>query len=736
MERTVSLVSFNLFGGMCIQSQQSAYQLPFCDFICTQEDDSKHSFLLPFKQECGTGSEKVAVYSLSQVPIHCITTESTIPNVPNRHAVLVRYDTFLIANVHLEGGRFSDKLLLTLGQPLLSYKLSLLIQVLAYEPHVILGDFNSVFCADPTRVEEWMQQQFQYFQSIYKRPLTEIELQLIRDWNQSPYQLLTDRGYSYAVPSNENMHSTNGRGKTIIDGMWFKNVILSECKIISSMEPSDRYNELKCISDHNPIFAKFRVQVSEEFKTNWNKPWVNRIPNKLHFIRQLIAYLENLLPLIQDLETEVTEQFIQLVPQDRIKDEFYDLDTKLFVDQQWERIEYQMIDIESQWNAFVMSIDNDLYKPIVWPTKENVILSLLEYSIVQFQNSILQRIDSYKEDISYFFQNSKRILNEFSFKKTQDIPPLGILPRLGSSLCHQTTYHLDELEQERFNLRPVVQAFHATDMKSLIAIVESGQMICGQGGKFGPGIYFCPRPTDCIIKSLQPPEVLLDVDLYLGKTHVLFGNELFGNRDAYDSIIYTKQRDNTPPPLFTGYEFMVFRTQQVTIKGIYLLSNTKLEKGRLLRRFNIRNSSSNMNELRYQSFDQMNRMVKGGWNFISIPFEFEARERQQLNLVHVYLNSVHEIGLIEPPNEIKEILLHYEHFETPIVKEDLEKIVSSRYESILKSSLGDFSHDKIIDRSYFCPIPHCRFPFHHHLEDPKTTLNLMGKKKRRSKHKK
>jgi hypothetical protein len=189
-----------------------------------------------------------------------------------------------------------------LKQSLLDYKLSLLERVLEKEPHIILGDFNSIYSSEPERLELWMAGQFQYFESIYKRELMEEELQLIRDWNTKPYDLLKEKGYTYAKPTNEERHVTNGRGSTIIDCIWYKGVQCKETFILPSMEPSDNYGLNQCISDHNPIFAQF------EFDKAKNPPKLYK-SKKISTINEIIISLELKLDEMKQLEHDMKEKF-------------------------------------------------------------------------------------------------------------------------------------------------------------------------------------------------------------------------------------------------------------------------------------------------------------------------------------------------------------------------------------------------------------------------------------------
>jgi hypothetical protein len=147
----------------------------------------------------------------------------------------------------------------SLFDKILEYKLTLLQQIIEGRPHIIMGDFNSVYSLDPTRNEEFIQQQFSYFENIVKNEqLTEQDKLSIRRWNQACYELLIEEGYSYASPSNEHSLYTEGRGKTIVDTIWYTGLQLETCMIIPIIDKDDSFDENQnCISDHNPIYALF-----------------------------------------------------------------------------------------------------------------------------------------------------------------------------------------------------------------------------------------------------------------------------------------------------------------------------------------------------------------------------------------------------------------------------------------------------------------------------------------------
>ncbi len=161
------------------------------------------------------------------------------------------------------------------------------------------------------------------------------------------------------------------------------------------------------------------------------------------------------------------------------------------------------------------------------------------------------------------------------------------------------------------------QAFHATSLTNVPLILENGFQ-CGQIGTQGAGIYFCPRPIDCIKKVVQPyigkqtlaryendpPIILFDVDLYMGNPYVITSNSEetrpIDEMDVYDSVIFLRD---------TGVEFIVYRPLQVEIRNIYRIDWTILEE------FTIQRLQEQTLRLsREQSFQYMNQFLDQRFN--------------------------------------------------------------------------------------------------------------------------
>jgi len=101
--------------------------------------------------------------------------------------------------------------------------------------------------------------QFKWFSTLYNRNLNETEKQYIMEWNMKPFELLLSSGYEYAVPSNQLQEITNGRGKTIIDCIFYnpKRVRPMSVHIVSIINEDTNFQTGNCISDHNPVIATF-----------------------------------------------------------------------------------------------------------------------------------------------------------------------------------------------------------------------------------------------------------------------------------------------------------------------------------------------------------------------------------------------------------------------------------------------------------------------------------------------
>jgi hypothetical protein len=265
---SLKVLTFNIFGKDCKQFEQ--FNIPpthIPDIIFTQESvphrlkGKIHG--LPSKVASGYGKEIVGLYSTNKPKIiKKLTTHGSKLNVVDRHGLIVDMNGIKIANLHLEGGRYSDQLIFKNFNGILKYKLSLLHDIINEKPDVILGDFNSVYSSNIKQHKRFLKGQFDYFSKFVKKDkLTSVEKEKIYKLNNAPYELLVKNGYVYAKPDNESTTITNGRGNSIIDTIWYKpeKVDVKGTHIINIMSPKDKFSEYKCISDHNPLFCEITL---------------------------------------------------------------------------------------------------------------------------------------------------------------------------------------------------------------------------------------------------------------------------------------------------------------------------------------------------------------------------------------------------------------------------------------------------------------------------------------------
>ena len=216
----------------------------------------------------------------------CIKTETSLDGAQSRNAVIINYQGIKIANLHLEGGGNVDKVLTdTNFQDYLKYKKELLELVIAEDPDIILGDFNSVHAEGVADLQgQFIKDQEKY----YKKELT---ISNINNWN-SLDQIIDlkningTRKYKYvdpfdnnlsgiaAIPSvlatdnakatyyTNNQHITNYKGKSVIDLIWYKTGDIiqkaTSCNIIN-LQKDKQFDKNNCISDHNPVLASFEI---------------------------------------------------------------------------------------------------------------------------------------------------------------------------------------------------------------------------------------------------------------------------------------------------------------------------------------------------------------------------------------------------------------------------------------------------------------------------------------------
>jgi exonuclease III len=253
------LMTFNVFQHLCKAKTAAEYiNRSNVDIVCTQEDTdgSKLNDYTEVKS-CGGSAETERVYMKNNIATNaeCILVQGT----QEQSAVLFTVQGVKIANVHLEGGRSTDDNLFTNTAALQAKKLELLEKVLEKQPHIIVGDFNSVYHSDDRKKQKVMEEQYKYFSEVVlKRALNDNDKVIINDWNNAPYDLLLKGGYTYATPGNEDQITSRN---TIVDTIWYKEdkdlFELKDTKIDTIMKTGDTYDTpAECVySDHNPVLT-------------------------------------------------------------------------------------------------------------------------------------------------------------------------------------------------------------------------------------------------------------------------------------------------------------------------------------------------------------------------------------------------------------------------------------------------------------------------------------------------
>jgi exonuclease III len=290
----ISILSFNIYNQyenketLLIEKLQNNNIFKLPDIILTQEhnkyflDTSKSIYkeYFSFGSEC----EKVGLFILncdntnsnndttlkilSRIETNNHDTYITLNDIlcpMCRYAFIVKYKGITIGNLHLEGGRYSDKQLPYSKHKLLLFKLKLLVELINSRPDIICGDFNSIHL-DKHKSFTYKQihmlfNQIQYMSTnIYNRKLSRKEIELIIMMNYLPYKLLKDAGYVYAKPNNYDNCITSSRGQSIVDTIWYlpNKVKCENSNIINCGEVDSKYL-FGGLSDHNPIYANFTV---------------------------------------------------------------------------------------------------------------------------------------------------------------------------------------------------------------------------------------------------------------------------------------------------------------------------------------------------------------------------------------------------------------------------------------------------------------------------------------------
>lgn len=281
--KILSLMTFNIYSKNC--NRFNEFKIPQdlnIDYLLTQETnnaaDNETTFNdYPNAVFSGKGSEQVAIYTKEKISDDLVTTINIEPEqilqgpVTRNGIIITTQNGIKIANLHLEGGRYVDKQLFQNFNKIFAHKMKLLTEIIKNDPDIIAGDFNSVYHTE--NLKKYMDGQFVHFEKIKnentpegetQKTLTDEEKGMISKWNVVPFTILKKK-YTYAKPTNQDLY-TNGRGRSIIDCIWYKKdkLTLNSCNIIGLLTPNDVYDNREatsknCISDHNPVVATFTI---------------------------------------------------------------------------------------------------------------------------------------------------------------------------------------------------------------------------------------------------------------------------------------------------------------------------------------------------------------------------------------------------------------------------------------------------------------------------------------------
>lgn len=229
------------------------------DIILTQEDKNKsnnmfNNYILVVKNGLSHCSETVGLYCSNNIiknNINNILLLHTTPKclgMTRRNFIIFNINKFdkniKIANIHLEGGKYIDGVLLKSNfNDYLNYKMEILKYLIEYEkPDIICGDFNSIYHHDNKIYKEHIEYQIKYFKNIYPR-LSNEDIDKIIIWNKEPYNYLIENDYYNPYIDYD---ITSHCGLNIIDCFWIKKSLNLNTKV-------KVINIDKKISDHNPV---------------------------------------------------------------------------------------------------------------------------------------------------------------------------------------------------------------------------------------------------------------------------------------------------------------------------------------------------------------------------------------------------------------------------------------------------------------------------------------------------
>jgi exonuclease III len=246
--------------------------------ICTQEDKNGtnnpfgNSYTLLTKNGINFTSETVGVYYNNQLlkknditNITNIFTEPKNIGCVRRNFTIFTVKGICICNVHLEGGRNVDGMILYDFDNYMSYKMEIFNYLINYEKvDIICGDFNSIYCHNIRNVGECMEKQIKYFYN-FKYDLNANDKINIKKWNIKPHSFLMGNNYSYCEPeykTNRVENLTTSRGESRVDFFYMTNKLYGkveiDCNIIHLGEIDNKYL-FGGISDHQPVFLSVKL---------------------------------------------------------------------------------------------------------------------------------------------------------------------------------------------------------------------------------------------------------------------------------------------------------------------------------------------------------------------------------------------------------------------------------------------------------------------------------------------
>jgi len=271
--KEISIFTFNIFSRICrnFYGIINYLELYNPNILCTQEDVGidQYNPIGKYISRINNPNGTNGIYTKNGDYINYIKylqSESyNLPNASIRNSIIFSYKNIIIANLHLEGGRFVDESILKYNTDKYHFhKINLLYLLMSSnpKPDIILGDFNSVYNTDKRILKKYLENQYEYFTKIKGYSLTIEEKENIDNWNLTPIKYLESIGYTYAKPINEENMITNGRGDSIIDLIFYNKYKLKliDCHIINVMNGIKDYSIYNAISDHNPVYAKFIIE--------------------------------------------------------------------------------------------------------------------------------------------------------------------------------------------------------------------------------------------------------------------------------------------------------------------------------------------------------------------------------------------------------------------------------------------------------------------------------------------